>query len=56
MSYIQALKYRFEDVLLPKQDMQALEQAAAFLQKASTRYHESGHPDTAGQVLIKAAK
>ena len=36
--------------------MQALEQAAAFLQRASTRYHESGHPDTAGQVLIKAAK
>ena len=38
------------------QDMQAIDQAAAFLQKASTKYHESGHPDTAGQVLIKAAK
>ena len=36
--------------------MQALEQAAAYLQQASAMYHESGHPDTAGQVLIKAAK
>ena len=36
--------------------MQAVDQAAAFLQRASAKYHESGHPDTAGQVLVKAAK
>lgn len=36
--------------------MKDLEQAAAFLQRASSMYHESGHGDTAGQVLSKAAK
>ena len=38
------------------QEMKHLEQSAEFLERASACYHESGHPDTAGQVLTKAAK
>ena len=38
------------------QEMQQVEQAAMLLERASTYYHESGHGDTAGQVLTKAAK
>ena len=38
------------------QEMQQVEQAAMLLESASRYYHESGHGDTAGQVLTKAAK
>ncbi len=31
-------------------------EAASYLQRCSAMYHESGHGDTAGQVLTKAAK
>lgn len=37
-------------------EMKELEEAADFLERASAKYHESGHGDTAGQVLTKAAK
>jgi len=33
-----------------------VEKACGYLQRSSAMYHESGHGDTAGQVLIKAAK
>ena len=36
--------------------MQQTEIAAMLLESASNYYHESGHGDTAGQVLTKAAK
>ena len=36
--------------------MKDADRAADFLQRASAMYHESGHGDTAGQVLSKAAK
>ncbi|CAI8015532.1 Gamma-soluble NSF attachment protein [Geodia barretti] len=38
------------------QEMKQMEQAAMLLETASHYYHESGHGDTAGQVLTKAAK
>lgn len=38
------------------QDKKELELAANYLERASAMYHESGHGDTAGQVLTKAAK
>jgi hypothetical protein len=38
------------------QEMKQVEQAAMLLETASNYYHESGHGDTAGQVLTKAAK
>ena len=38
------------------QELQHTEQAAMLLESASHYYHESGHGDTAGQVLTKAAK
>jgi hypothetical protein len=37
-------------------EMKQVEQAAMLLETASNYYHESGHGDTAGQVLTKAAK
>lgn len=36
--------------------MKEFDQAAKYFEKASGMYHESGHGDTAGQVLTKAAK
>ena len=38
------------------QEKKEFEQAASYLERASAMYHESGHGDTAGQVLTKAAK
>lgn len=38
------------------QDIKDYDRAADFLQRSSAMYHESGHGDTAGQVLTKAAK
>jgi hypothetical protein len=38
------------------QDKKEFEQAANYLERASAMYHESGHGDTAGQVLAKAAR
>lgn len=38
------------------QDRKDFDQAANYLKRASAMYHESGHGDTAGQVLAKAAK
>ena len=38
------------------QELQQIEQAAMLLERASSYYHESGHGDTAGQVIAKAAK
>lgn len=39
-----------------EQEKKEIEQAAMLLESASNYYHESGHGDTAGQVLTKAAK
>lgn len=38
------------------QEQQQIELAAMLLERASGYYHESGHGDTAGQVITKAAK
>lgn len=43
-------------VITLTQDRKDFEQAASYLERASAMYHESGHGDTAGQVLTKAAK
>lgn len=41
---------------LSSQDRKDLDEAAKYLERASAMYHESGHGDTAGQVLTKAGK
>ena len=43
-------------VLSVSQEQQQIELAAMLLERASGYYHESGHGDTAGQVITKAAK
>ena len=43
-------------IVLIAQDKKESDVAANYLERASAMYHESGHGDTAGQVLTKAAK
>ena len=48
--------YHLHSCVRVPQELQQMEQAAMLLERASGYYHESGHGDTAGQVLTKAAK